>query len=263
MGAVAFGLLVVLERFFPLRQRVYNQISRIMVNLVFSACAFVIGVTLVRPVAIAMCGWSDASTFGFVHWLGLATGFEFVVAFLAMDLSFYYWHVLNHQWPILWRFHNIHHMDLDLDVTTGLRFHFVEVGLSSAFRAFQVTIIGISLETYFVYEICFQLATMFHHSNVQLPKWFEKRLQWIIVTPRMHGVHHSVLRNEANSNYSVIFSIWDRLHRTLTGNINKSQPRSGVPGYSDERDQRLWALVSLPFKRQRDYWRPNSPENQD
>lgn len=172
-----------------------------------------------------------------------------------MDLSFYYWHLLNHRVPVLWRFHNVHHMDPDLDITTALRFHFGELALSAGFRVVQIVAIGVSPVTYAVYEVVFQANTLLHHSNVRLPIRLERPLNKLLVTPRMHGIHHSQVEREANSNYGVVFPWWDRLHRTLGLNVPQSALTIGVPAYSEPGDNRLWAAIVQPFRRQRDYWR--------
>jgi sterol desaturase/sphingolipid hydroxylase (fatty acid hydroxylase superfamily) len=180
---------------------------------------------------------------------------QFFIAFLLMDLAFYWWHVANHRIPFLWRFHNVHHIDPDLDVSTAFRFRVGEVALSTAFRIVQISVIGLSAWMFAVYEIVFQANTLFHHSNVRLPLHVERVLNMVIVTPRMHGIHHSQVRDETNSNYSVVFSWWDRLHRTLGLNIPQSEIVVGVPAYADAADNRFSNTFMLPFRRQRDYWR--------
>jgi sterol desaturase/sphingolipid hydroxylase (fatty acid hydroxylase superfamily) len=175
-------------------------------------------------------------------------------AFLLLDLSFYYWHRANHRWPLLWRFHNVHHVDPDLDVSTALRFHFGEVLLSAGFRAVQVLLIGPPVAAYMAYEVVFQANTLFHHSNVRLPLRVERVLHRLLVTPRMHGIHHSQVKGETDSNYSVVFPWWDRLHRSLVLGIPQRDVAIGVPGYARPEDNRLAALALVPFRRQRDYW---------
>jgi len=172
-----------------------------------------------------------------------------------MDLTFYWWHRANHVYPLLWRFHNVHHVDPDLDVTTSFRFHFGETFYSTLFRVVQVGLAGIVPFTYLVYEFFFNVATMFHHSNVRLPVGLERWLNKIIVTPRMHGVHHSAVGAETNSNYSVIFRWWDYLHRSLRLNIPQKEVVIGVPGYLLPHDNAVGRLIALPFTRQRPYWR--------
>jgi hypothetical protein len=172
-----------------------------------------------------------------------------------MDLTFYYWHRLNHTRPLLWRFHNVHHADPDMDVTTSFRFHWGEVLYSTVFRLLQVSLIGAVPLTYLVYEVVFNGATMFHHSNLRLPVAWERRLNRVFVTPRMHGVHHSAVGPETNSNYSVIFSWWDRLNRSLRLNVAPREIVIGVPGYLRPGDNHSLPMLALPFTRQRPYWR--------
>ena len=212
------------------------------------------GVYIVAPVAFALATRSAETSFGLLNALSLPPTLKFVFGFLAMDLTFYYWHRANHVLPILWRFHNVHHVDQDLDVSTSLRFHFGEVLYSVVFRALQVSLLGIVF-TYLVYEVSFQCATLFHHSNVRLPITFERALNKIIVTPRMHGIHHSTVKEETNSNYSVIFRWWDVLHGTLRLNIKQADIVIGVPAYMDTQDNKLMNLLILPFRKQREYWR--------
>jgi len=171
-----------------------------------------------------------------------------------MDFTFYWWHWANHRIPFLWRFHNVHHIDPDLDVTTSFRFHIIEILMSAGFRVLQVGIIGVQPVTYIIYEFVFTCSTMFHHSNIRLPIGLERFLISIFVTPRMHGIHHSIVREETNSNYSVIFSWWDYIHKSLRLNISQSEITIGVPAYIELSDNKVLRLLLLPFKRQREYW---------
>jgi sterol desaturase/sphingolipid hydroxylase (fatty acid hydroxylase superfamily) len=225
------------------------------VNIGISALAFAVAMVFVRPVALTVLRWAADRPFGLIHIVPMPVTAQFVLSFLLMDLTFYWWHVANHRIPFLWRFHNVHHLDPDLDVSTAFRFHFGEVVFSAGFRVVQVSAIGPSAWMFAVYELVFQANTAFHHSNVRLPIRIERLLNLMLVTPRMHGIHHSQVRDEANSNYSVVFSWWDRLHRTLGLNIPQSDLAIGVPGYADPADNRLWTDLLLPFRRQRDYWR--------
>lgn len=140
-------------------------------------------------------------------------------------------------------------------MSTAFRFHFGEVLLSTLFRVVQVGLVGVSLGTFAAYELAFQANTFFHHSNVRLPIRLERLLNTILVTPRMHGIHHSQVRSEANSNFGVVLCWWDKLHRTLGLHIPQSRIEIGVAGYSSPHDNRLWHTLTLPFRKQRDYWR--------
>ena len=167
--ASTFVLLWIIERLVPLRQPRGHLFRRLLLNLVMSGLAFGTAALLVRPVGRLALGWISAQSFGLLHLVKPPWLVEFVVGFLLLDLGFYYWHVANHRVPFLWRFHNVHHIDPELDVSTGFRFHFGEVALSAAFRAVQVGVIGVSFWTFAAYELVFQIETLFHHSNLRLP----------------------------------------------------------------------------------------------
>jgi sterol desaturase/sphingolipid hydroxylase (fatty acid hydroxylase superfamily) len=252
---VIFLLLALLESFRPLRRRKRRRPRRYVVNGALTGLGFLTGVLTVRPVSLGAALWAENHSFGLLHLVYLPPWLKVAAGVLLMDLTFYYWHRLNHTRPLLWRFHNVHHADPDLDVTTSFRFHWGEVLYSTAFRLLQVGLIGILPLTYVVYEAAFNCATMFHHSNLRLPVAGERLINKIFVTPRMHGVHHSVVGRETNSNYSVIFSWWDRLNRSLRLNVAQAEIIIGVPGYLIPRDNRILPMLALPFRRQRPYWR--------
>jgi sterol desaturase/sphingolipid hydroxylase (fatty acid hydroxylase superfamily) len=170
-----------------------------------------------------------------------------IISFLLLDYSNYIWHILLHKLPILWRFHLVHHTDLDLDVTTAFRFHFGEMIGSVFFRGAAIILIGASPVIVLIYEIAFEAATQFHHSNTKLPFRFEKVLNYLIVTPRMHGIHHSIIKKDADSNYSIIFSFWDRIHKTINLNKPQQQVVIGVPSYDDQKELTIGFLLKLPF----------------
>lgn len=252
--AAAALLLFLAERIFPLRTSRLPWLRELAVNLALSALAFGASAALVRPAVVRTMGWSQRQDLGLAYLVEMPALARGILVFALLDLSFYYWHRLNHEWPALWRFHNVHHCDPDLGVSTSFRFHFAEVALSTVFRVVQVSVVGATLPAYAAYEVAFQLNTLFHHSNVRLPIGLERVLNRVLVTPRMHGIHHSQVREETNSNYSVVLSWWDRLHRTLRLNVPQSRIVIGVPAYSAPEDNRLPRLLSMPFRRQRDYW---------
>ena len=254
-AAAVFLILLAAERLFPLRERRRAFFPRLAVNLFLSAFAFFVASKLVTPAAVATAGWAATKPFGLLAFFPLPPLAQPVLGFLLMDLSFYYWHLANHRVRFLWRFHNVHHIDPDLDISTALRFHFCEILFSTAFRIVQVAAIGVSAWTYFVYEAAFQANTLFHHSNVRLPIGLERLLNRVLVTPRMHGIHHSAVENETNSDYSAVLSWWDRLHGTLRLNVPQSHITVGVPAYLDPADNTIWNCLALPFRKQRDYWR--------
>jgi sterol desaturase/sphingolipid hydroxylase (fatty acid hydroxylase superfamily) len=160
----------------------------------------------------------------------------------------YLWHILMHRIRLFWRFHLAHHTDLDLDASTALRFHFGELLVSVPWRAGQILLIGVSPLSFSVWQFLFLLAIMFHHSGVALPVEVERRLAWVIVTPRMHGIHHSMVRQESDSNWSSIFSIWDRLHGSLRLNVPQRQVTIGVPAFREPRQVTLMRTLTVPFE---------------
>lgn len=242
------------ERLFPLRKSTRSLRERLAINLIFAVMAVAVTAGLLRPAVAWVLGRGEAEGFGLVRLLPQAPLLQGTLAFVLMDLSFYWWHRANHHIPLLWRFHNVHHFDPDLDVSTAFRFHFGELACSVCFRFFQVSVIGISASTYLLYESVFQTATLFHHSNLRLPFGLERVLVLFMVTPRMHGIHHSQVPGETNSNYSTVFSIWDRLFRTIGLDIPQPDIEIGIPGYAESRDNRLLHTLTAPFRRQRDYW---------
>lgn len=249
-----YGLLLVGGLAVPLRKSKRSLKRRLAVNLVLSALSLTTAWLVIRPV-VAMLLEPTNRHWGLLDRLNLSPLWAMVIGFLLMDLSFYYWHRLNHLWPLLWRFHNVHHVDGDMDVTTSLRFHPAETAYSVAFRAVQISLIGVSPLLLVVYEFAFLANTLFQHGNVRLPMWLERGLNWFIVTPRMHGIHHSMVMAETNSNYSSVFRWWDQIHGTLVLKIPQEKIAIGVAGYSGPESESVPALLALPFGRQRNYWR--------
>jgi len=250
-----FVILFICERWVPLRQVRQRLARRLLVNLSISALAIGTAAALVEPASAIALEYISNRGFGLLSWIELPAAVRFVAGFVLLDLTFYYWHLANHKLSFLWRFHNVHHIDRDLDVSTAFRFHFGEVTMSAGFRVVQILLLGISPVNFAIYELVFQANTLFHHSNVRLPLMAERWLNLILVTPRMHGIHHSEIRRENNSNFSVVFPWWDRLHRTLRLNVPQSQIVIGIPGYAAIADGRLGEALLMPFRRQRDYWR--------
>lgn len=217
--AVALGFLLFfwLEGRWPLRQRTQSRWSRLLTNgMVVAASAVAFRLALI-PAVVWVAYRAEQAQFGLVRWLALPSLLQGVLAFLLLDYTIYIWHWLMHRVPFLWRFHLVHHTDLDLDVATALRFHFGEMLLSVCYRSVQVALIGAGPVMALAYEFTMEGATEFQHSNWRLPFNAERALNWVIVTPRMHGIHHSIVERETNANWSVLFSWWDRLHGTARG----------------------------------------------
>lgn len=247
------ALLLAGERFLQNRALRRSWLARVLLNLEFSVLTYVTAYCLVKPAIVAALDLTTTRGIGLLRYFRQGMIPELVFSFLFLDLTFYYWHRLNHLWPFLWRFHNVHHLDPDLDVTTAFRFHFVEVAFSTGFRFAQVVFLGISPWAMAFYEVVFQAATFFHHSNVRLPAWLDRLLVRVVVTPHLHEIHHSQRKEETNSNFSVVLNWWDKLHGTIRREA-AGPVTIGVPGY-DRPDDNLPARALLhPFRAQRPYW---------
>ena len=196
---------------------------------------------------------NESLQFGLNYLYELPEWLEYAIAFIVLDYTIYLWHVLLHKLPVLWRFHLVHHTDLDLDVTTAIRFHFGELFASLLFRGAAVLLVGASPLMVLIYEVAFEAATQFHHSNWKLPFKLEKVINKIFVTPRMHGIHHSTRKGEMDKNYSTIFSVWDRLHSTLKLNLRQRDITIGVGAYQHAGELTPGFLLKLPFSRIRSH----------
>jgi sterol desaturase/sphingolipid hydroxylase (fatty acid hydroxylase superfamily) len=251
----AFGALLWLERRRPLRRPVESKGRRTGRNLAvagLSAAAIRLAET---PVTAPLAALAQRRRWGVLGRLGLPAWLEVPLAVALMDYTLYLWHVLTHKLPFLWRFHQVHHVDLDLDASTALRFHFAEMVVSVPWRAAQVIAIGVSPLALSVWQTATLVEILFHHSNVELPPDAERWLCRLIVTPRMHGIHHSIVRAEQNSNWSSGLTLWDWLHGTLRLNVPQQAITIGVPAYRDPEEVTLPRVLRMPFEPQRPSWR--------
>lgn len=258
---VLAGIFIVLflaESFAQLRLPKDKRKRRMMINSVVAIPGFLSLRLLLLPAMVFVAYKNEDWKIGINYLYEMPWWLEMGIAFVLLDYTNYLWHILNHKVPLLWRFHLVHHTDVDLDVTTAIRFHAGEMITSIFFRGFAVFIIGASPVIVLIYEIFFEAATQFHHSNWKLPFMVEKMINRLVVTPRMHGIHHSIIKNETDSNYSVIFSVWDRLHKTINLNIPQKEIITGVPAYSNAEELTVGYLLKLPFTNIRK-WNADTP----
>jgi sterol desaturase/sphingolipid hydroxylase (fatty acid hydroxylase superfamily) len=252
-GLVAawFLLLLLVEQVRPLRRPRHSMRERLAQNVVVSLSAYAVGALVVRPAAAVAVEFALANPFALFALAPSTWGpGRFVLEFLTLDLTFYLWHRLNHRWPFLWRFHRVHHLDPDMDVTTTFRFHPMEILFSVALTLAQVLVLGISSATFLVYGIAFQAATTFHHANFRLPNWALQALAWAFVTPPVHGIHHAAFVDKGSANFSVVFVWWDRLLGTFRQPIPREEITIGVAGFEEPAANRLATLLVDPFRRQ-------------
>lgn len=183
-------------------------------------------VRLLLPVtAVGMALLAQARGWGLLNQFELPYGLELLIGVLVLDCVIYFQHVVFHAVPTLWRLHRMHHSDLDFDVTTGVRFHPIEIILSMGIKLAAIAVLGPPALAVLVFEIALNATSMFNHGNVRLPAGIDRVLRWFVVTPEMHRVHHSNLPHETNSNFGFSFPWWDRLFGTY-----RAQPERGHLG---------------------------------
>lgn len=200
--------------------------------------------------AVAAAAYAQSAGIGLFNVLDWPAAIKFAIALIVLDFAIWLQHVLSHKIPVLWRLHRVHHADRDIDVTTALRFHPLEIGLSMLWKIGWVLALGPSPWAVIVFEVALNAFAMFSHANIALPPSADRVLRTIIVTPDMHRVHHSVERAEHDSNYGFNLSIWDRLLGTYVAQPEKGHENMtiGLKPYQTDQPGRLgWSLL-LPFE---------------
>ena len=252
--AIAFAATFLGETLAPLRPRVEPRFRHIVRNLTAGGVSLAVMTLIQTPLLLPVARFVRQHEVGLLHQIDLPRPWSIVVAVLLLDYTLWIWHWANHRVRFLWRFHLPHHVDLDLDGSTALRFHFGELALSIPFRAAQIAVIGADPYAVAVWQAILFASILFHHSNIRLPRRLEAVLARLIVTPRMHGIHHSAREDETNSNWSSLLSVWDFLHRTFRFDVPDERIVIGVPAYQSPRDVTIGRILALPFRRQRDDW---------
>jgi sterol desaturase/sphingolipid hydroxylase (fatty acid hydroxylase superfamily) len=202
---------------------------------------------LATPLIANIAGWTEWSRFGLLNLLSLPPVIATVTAILLFDGWLYLLHRANHKFPLLWRFHRVHHSDPEMDATTAIRFHTGEVLISAALRLALIPLLGVTLWQLLLYESLMAPVILFHHSNVRFPEKVDRWLRAMVVTPAVHRVHHSRMRSETDSNYSIIFSFWDRIAGTFRLRKDGRPVDFGLDQYDSEEWQRLSRLLTTPF----------------
>lgn len=213
-------------------------LNTVVLRLMFPAAA--VGIAY----SVGQQGW------GLFNLVDLPFWFEVLVAVLLLDLAIYLQHRLMHQVPVLWRLHRVHHADLDFDLTTGSRFHTIEIIVSMLIKWLVIILLGPALIAVLVFEVLLNGMAIFNHANVSLPRAIDRMLRYLLVTPDMHRVHHSTLVRETNSNYGFNLSIWDRVFKTYIDQPAKGHQAMtiGLAEFRDARQvDRLPGMLALPF----------------
>ena len=192
--------------------------------------------------------WAERNSFGLFNLLPLPPLVTLRIAFILFDLWMYTWHVAVHRVRFLWRLHRVHHNDTEMDTTTAIRFHPIEVLAGAFLRVGILVLLGMKMTYLFLYVIIFHPVILFHHSNIALPEKWDRLLRALIVTPNMHRVHHSIEGKEFNSNYGSVFSFWDRLIRTFRRRENTLTITYGLRIFREKKWQTLGGMLINPFK---------------
>lgn len=237
-----------LESVVPARVRVLPRLSRWRTNLSLSALGSLVGILMTPVLAVSVAVLASANGWGLFNVIALDPWVEGVLAIIFLDFTIWAQHVAFHYVPWLWRLHRVHHTDRDLDATSGVRFHPVEIAISLLWKAVVILALGPSVLAVIIFEIVLNATAIFTHSNIALPKRLDRTLRRVFVTPDMHRIHHSVRRPETNSNYGFNLSIWDHLFRTYRTDA-QGDLTLGLSEYQSARPARLLFSLWLPFTR--------------
>ncbi len=251
---VAFLILLVFESRRPLRRQRESKLRRVTRNLTAGGIALAVATLLQTPFLVPAARWAAMRHFGLLNLVHLSRPVRIALAIVLLDYTLWIWHRINHVVPFFWRFHLVHHVDRDMDSSTAFRFHFGEQALSVAYRLGQIVLLGIDPVSLWIWSGALAVSVVFHHSNTRLPVALEQSLVKVIVTPRMHGIHHSNYRNEANGNWASLFSAWDYLHGSVLLGVPQDTVEIGVPAYGREEDVTLGKILAMPFVKQKEDW---------
>jgi len=246
-SAVCLALLWSLEGLIPMFEGRKHRARHDLANLVLGAFNALIVPIVFATATLAVTLWASNREFGLLNQIDLPAWATLIVAVVVFDAWQYLWHRLNHRIPLLWRFHAVHHTDADLDASAALRFHTGEIVFSSVARLAVLPLLGFTIPHLLAYETILLPIILFHHSNIQVPERLDRWLRTVIVTPWMHWVHHSDWQPETDSNYSSIFSVWDRIFRSFRLRKNPRQIRLGL-GVEEKEWRTLRGMILTPLR---------------
>jgi len=250
--SVFIGVLVVMALWQVLapKKELIQGYKRWPANLGLIVIDSLVARVLLPAGAVGAAMWAEQHGVGVLPALGFSDVVTVIVAVIVLDLIIYLQHVLFHAAPMLWRLHQVHHADRDIDVTTGLRFHPIEIVISMLIKITAVAALGVPVLAVVIFEIILNAMAMFNHSNIRFPKVLDSVVRLLLVTPDMHRVHHSIIVRETNSNYGFNLSVWDRLFGTYRAQPEKGHDgvQIGLPEYQDKPTYQLGWMLKLPFK---------------
>ena len=246
-----FLLMISWEYFSPRRKLSTRRTQRWCVNLGLAALNMLIMRLTVGGIAYLAAISAKEHAFGLLNQFDSPNGLSITITLLCLDFAIYAQHVLANKWSLLWRLHQVHHTDIDMDATTAVRFHPLEILLSMAYKLLCIVLIGADPLAVVAFEIILNATATFNHSNVNIPATLDKAIRYLVVTPDMHRIHHSVIPKETDSNYGFSLSCWDRLCGTYTAQPQAPQTEMaiGLAGFRQARELGFIRLLALPFKK--------------
>ncbi|MFC4291322.1 sterol desaturase family protein [Sphingorhabdus arenilitoris] len=249
--AALFALLAIAEYWAPRRKLALGRYPRWITHGIFFLCNAAIGRLLSLIIVVGSAAtWAETSGFGLLQMTSWPIWVEAIAAFVILDFAVWFQHFVMHKHPLLWRMHKVHHSDRDLDASSALRFHPFELILSTLYKSLWVALLGVPVMVALIFELWLNANALFNHSNIRLPKWLDRLLRPILVTPDMHFVHHSIVIGEQNRNFGFALSIWDRLFGVYLPESAGGQDQQIVglqEAQNNSPGRALWSLL-LPLR---------------
>lgn len=246
MGGV-FVMLFILERIVPQVDKNIVEKSHDINNIGLGVLNLFIGRYFALFTVYALAKYLESTEVGVINMTSMGYKLKLILGVIFLDCINYCWHRLVHKVSFLWRFHSIHHTDKLLNVSSALRFHFLEVLMGHLFKLPFLFLLGIPVEALLLYDVIFNINVYFHHSNIKINKRLDLLLSKVIVTPYIHRIHHSLKWKETNSNFSSFLIIWDKFFGTFIPQGERSTPRYGIPGYMEDKYQHFSYMIKQPF----------------
>ncbi len=248
-----FVLLAMMEFLAPRRELEHVKAKRWLTNWAIVIIDSFVLRLIFTGAAVGVAIWAEANGYGLFNIFEAPKIISVIACFIVLDFAIWFSHLASHKVPVLWAVHRMHHSDVDIDVSTAIRFHPIEIVLSMLWKMVIVIALGAPAVSVLIFEIVLNGAAMFNHSNVKLPLGVDRLLRLIIVTPDMHRVHHSIVHNETDSNYGFNLAIWDRLFGTYIDQpaAGHKDMKIGLGEWQDERPTNLLWSLKVPFIKQR------------
>lgn len=249
-ASTIFLLMIGWEYLSPRRVLSSGRKHRWVINLGLAALNMAIMRLTMGSVAYFTAITAKEQNFGLLNQFSCPEGLSILITVLFLDFAIYVQHILAHKWPLLWRLHQVHHTDIEMDATTTVRFHPLEIMLSMVYKVICIALIGGNPAAIVIFEILLNATATFNHSNIYIPTKLEKIIRYVLVTPDMHRIHHSVIPKETDSNYGFSISCWDRLFRTYIAEpqLPQTEMAIGLAEFREERELSFYRLLLLPFQ---------------